>query len=96
MNRLASPAAAAQWLASRVTGQLRTDSRQVRAGDGFIAWPGYAVDGRQFVPAALAAGAAACVVEASGVQAFAFDDDRVACLDQLKAATGPLAIDAGG
>ena len=91
MNRLASPAAAAQWLASRVTGQLRTDSRQVRAGDGFIAWPGYAVDGRQFVPAALAAGAAACVVEASGVQAFAFDDDRVACLDQLKAATGPLA-----
>ena len=91
MNRLASPAAAAQWLASHVTGQLRTDSRQVRPGDGFIAWPGYAVDGRQFVPAALAAGAAACVVEQTGVDALALNDARVACLDQLKAATGPLA-----
>ena len=91
LQHLDSPVAAARWLAARVTGQLRTDSRQVRPGDGFIAWPGYAVDGRQFVPAALAAGAAACVVEQAGVEAFALSDARVAALDQLKAATGPLA-----
>ncbi len=91
LQQLNSPVAAAHWLAARVTGQLRTDSRAVRPGDGFIAWPGYAVDGRQFVPAALAAGATACVVEQAGVDAFAFLDDRVAALDQLKAATGPLA-----
>ena len=91
LTQLHSPVAAAHWLAARVTGQLRTDSRAVRPGDGFIAWPGYAADGRQFVPAALAAGAAACVVEQAGVEAFALDDGRVAALAQLKAATGPLA-----
>jgi UDP-N-acetylmuramoyl-L-alanyl-D-glutamate--2,6-diaminopimelate ligase len=91
LQQLNSPVAAAHWLAARVTGQLRTDSRAVRPGDGFIAWPGYAVDGRQFVPAALAAGATACLVEQAGVDAFALVDDRVAALDQLKAATGSLA-----
>lgn len=91
LTQLQSPVAAAHWLAARVTGQLRTDSRAVRPGDGFIAWPGHAVDGRQFVPAALAAGAAACVVEQAGVEAFALEDARVAALAQLKAATGPLA-----
>ncbi len=90
-TQLHSPVAAAHWLVARVTGQLRTDSRAVRPGDGFIAWPGHAVDGRQFVPAALAAGAAACVVEHSGVEAFVLADARVAALAQLKAATGPLA-----
>ena len=56
---LPTPEAAAQWLAAQVSGSLCTDSRRVKAGDGFIAWPGYAVDGRQFVGAALQAGAAA-------------------------------------
>ena len=91
LTQLHSPVAAAHWLAARVTGQLRTDSRAVRPGDGFIAWPGYAVDGRQFVPAALAAGAAACVVEQAGVEAFALEGGRVAALAQLKASTGALA-----
>ncbi|MDP3611236.1 MAG: UDP-N-acetylmuramoyl-L-alanyl-D-glutamate--2,6-diaminopimelate ligase, partial [Rubrivivax sp.] len=91
LNRLSQPQAAAQWLTSQVRGQLRTDSRQVQAGDGFIAWPGYAVDGRQFVPAALAAGAAACLVEADGVENFAFDDSRIAALSGLKMATGEIA-----
>ena len=40
---------------ARVTGRLHTDSRQVREGDGFIAWPGAATDGRRFVAGALAA-----------------------------------------
>jgi len=91
MMRLSQPQAAAQWLTSKVSGHLRTDSRQVLPGDGFIAWPGYAVDGRQFVPAALAAGAAACLVEQDGVEAFVFDDSRIAALPGLKAATGAIA-----
>ncbi len=86
---------AADWLAARVrTGgvaTLRTDSRAVQPGDAFIAWPGYATDGRRYVQAALAAGAAACLVEAEGAEAYAFDDARIATLPGLKAATGPLA-----
>ncbi|HEY0817649.1 MAG TPA: Mur ligase domain-containing protein, partial [Rhizobacter sp.] len=57
------------WLKSRGVKQLRTDSRRVQPGDAFIAWPGYANDGRQFVPAALAQGAVACLVEAKGADA---------------------------
>jgi UDP-N-acetylmuramyl-tripeptide synthetase len=79
------------WLRSRGVKQLRTDSRRVQPGDAFIAWPGYANDGRQFVPAALAAGAAACLVEAKGAEAFHFDGAQVGALAGLKASTGPLA-----
>ncbi len=82
---------AVAWLRSRGVHNLSTDSRRLQAGDAFIAWPGYANDGRQFVPAALAAGAAACVVEAKGAEAFGFDATRVATMAGLKAATGPLA-----
>lgn len=95
LHTLATVPQAADWLAARVrqgaAATLRTDSRAVRAGDAFIAWPGYATDGRQYVAGALAAGAAACLVEADGADAFGFDDDRIATLPGLKAATGPLA-----
>lgn len=91
LTQLKSPDAAARWLQEWVRGTLRTDSRQVRPGDAFIAWPGYATDGRRFVPAALAAGAATCLVERDGVDAFGFDDARVAALPGLKAATGGIA-----
>jgi len=91
LTRLKSPDAAARWLSSWVTGALRTDSRQVRPGDAFIAWPGYASDGRQYVAAALDAGASTCLVEDEGVEAFGFEDARVATLPQLKAATGLIA-----
>jgi UDP-N-acetylmuramoyl-L-alanyl-D-glutamate--2,6-diaminopimelate ligase len=91
LQTLPTPQAAAQWLAAQVSGSLTTDSRRITAGDGFIAWPGYAVDGRQFVAAALQAGAAACLVEAGGAEAFGFDDPRVAALPGLKAATGAMA-----
>ncbi|RZJ08071.1 MAG: UDP-N-acetylmuramoyl-L-alanyl-D-glutamate--2,6-diaminopimelate ligase, partial [Haliea sp.] len=86
-----TPHEAASWLRGRVTGRLLADSRQVGAGDGFIAWPGAASDGRKFVPAALAAGAAACLVEKEGVDAYAFDGDRMAAYAGLKLATGPIA-----
>jgi UDP-N-acetylmuramoyl-L-alanyl-D-glutamate--2,6-diaminopimelate ligase len=91
MLQLHTPLEAAQWLQSQVTGALRTDSRKVRAGDGFLAWPGAAVDARAHVAGALAAGAAACLVEQSGVEQFALDDPRIACYSGLKAASGPVA-----
>jgi len=88
---LDSPEAAAGWLRRRVTGVLHTDSRRVAPGDGFIAWPGAAVDGRRFVGDALAQGASACLVEAGGAEAFGFKSERVAGYARLKAATGPIA-----
>jgi UDP-N-acetylmuramyl-tripeptide synthetase len=93
MLQLRSTNEAAQWLRARVTGELHCDSRQVGAGDGFIAWPGAATDGRKHVPAAIAQGAAACIVENEGVEAFGFEEDRIAAYTQLKAATGPIAAE---
>lgn len=90
-TRLQTPEQAARWLRERVTGSLWTDSRKVAAGDGFIAWPGAATDGRKFVNDVLAAGAKACLIEHEGSEAWAFDDDRVAAFAGLKAATGPVA-----
>ncbi len=81
------------WLRQRVTGTLQTDSRQVRAGDGFIAWPGAATDGRAHIADALARGAVACLVEHEGADAFPLQGLPVAALHGLKAATGPIAAD---
>ena len=39
MQELHTPGQAALWLRQQVRGQLQTDSRKVRPGDGFIAWP---------------------------------------------------------
>ncbi len=95
LQRLAGPEQAIAWLrthwAVAVPGVLRTDSRQVLPGDIFIAWPGALNDGRQHVGAALQRGAVACLVEAAGAEAFAFDDTRVAALPGLKAAAGAIA-----
>ncbi|MEJ6006483.1 UDP-N-acetylmuramoyl-L-alanyl-D-glutamate--2,6-diaminopimelate ligase [Paucibacter sp. AS339] len=91
LTRLKSPEAAARWLQEWTTGVLRTDSRAVQPGDAFIAWPGYARDGREFVAQALAAGAATCLVEDEGVDAYGFVDARVASLPGLKAKTGLIA-----
>ena len=91
MTELDTPVQAAQWLRERVTGALQTDSRKIGLGDGFIAWPGAATDGRKHVPSAMAQGAAACIVEKSGADAWGFDGDTIALYSQLKAATGPIA-----
>ncbi len=93
MLQLQNPSQAAQWLRGRLSAQasLHTDSRKLHAGDAFIAWPGAATDGRQYVPQALQAGATACLVEAQGVDTFHFSDERVACYAGLKAASGPIA-----
>ena len=90
IHQLHTPEEAARWLQERVTGTLSADSRKLAPGDGFIAWPGAATDGRKYVNAALGAGAAACLVEHEDAQAYGFSDDRVATYEGLKAATGPI------
>ncbi len=91
MQQLHTPAQAAQWLQQRVTGTLCADSRKLVAGDGFVAWPGAAVDARKFVPGVLQAGATACLVEQDGLDAFALQSDAIASYAGLKAQTGPIA-----
>ena len=98
-RQLASVDAALGFLAARGARALVADSRRVRAGDAFIAWPGHAVDARRFVADALAAGAAACLIEAEGAEAFGFEavadaaagDAAVGSLTGLKAAAGEVA-----
>ncbi|NBT09952.1 MAG: bifunctional UDP-N-acetylmuramoyl-L-alanyl-D-glutamate--2,6-diaminopimelate ligase MurE/UDP-N-acetylmuramoyl-tripeptide--D-alanyl-D-alanine ligase MurF [Betaproteobacteria bacterium] len=81
---------ALDWLRAAGARRLVVDSRAVTAGDAFLAWPGAAHDARRFVPQALAAGACACLVAQEGVEAFGFDDERVAALPQLKQRLGTL------
>ena len=90
-TQLHTPEQAARWLRERVTGSLCTDSRKVGRGDGFIAWPGAATDGRKYVGQVLASGALACLIEQSGAEAYGINDERVATYDGLKAACGPIA-----
>lgn len=91
MQEMHTPGEAAQWLRERVTGTLRSDSRQLVQGDGFIAWPGAAVDARQFVNGALAQGAVACLVEREGAAPFKWTDSGIASYAGLKAHTGLVA-----
>lgn len=96
MQTLHSAPEAARWLRSHVTGELRTDSRLVQPGDAFIAWPGAATDGRQYLAQALQKGATACLMEAQGhepwVTALPSDAQPVlASMTDLKAQTGWVA-----
>jgi UDP-N-acetylmuramyl-tripeptide synthetase len=91
LTHLPTAPVAAHWLGERVKGTLRIDSRQVEPGDAFIAWPGHAQDARRFVPSALGAGAAACLVDAHQIEAFGFDDSRIASVPLLKNLCGPIA-----
>jgi len=90
---LRTPNQAADWLRLRILGTLRADSRQVQAGDGFLAWPGAATDARRFVPAVLQAGAAACLIEREGAEQLGLDlqDPRLGLYEGLRAAAAPLA-----
>ena len=91
LHRLSGAPAAARWLQQHISGTLRSDSRQVRAGDGFLAWPGAATDARRYVGQVLAAGAGACLVEAEGAEAWDFKDARVATYVGLKRDAAPIA-----
>src|SRR3970040_589575 len=52
--------------ADRPVQALQIDSRQVTAGDVFVAMPGVSADGRGFVTDAVARGAAAVLIEDNG------------------------------
>lgn len=95
MLELSNPQEAAKWLQTKVTGVLHTDSRQVKAGDGFIAWPGARTDGRQYVRQSIKQGARACLVEKDQISVYALErlDDDVACYSGLKKATGLIAAE---
>lgn len=91
MRTIASPRDVADWLRSRVPRDLQCDSRRVQAGDGFVAWPGAATDGRRFVAEALRSGAAAALVESEGIEAFGLSDERIVAIPGLKRLAGPVA-----
>ena len=101
MIQLNNPTEAVNWLNASVTGELHIDSRDIQPGDGFIAWPGAAVDGRQFIKSALQKGAAVCLVENTGLSIDAFiditeknDQVKIAGYSNLKNAIGLIAAKA--
>jgi UDP-N-acetylmuramyl-tripeptide synthetase len=98
MIQLHNPTEAVNWLKTKVTGELRIDSRGIQTGDGFIAWPGAAVDGRQYVQTALKNGATACLVEHAGLNLQELesitDQDKIASYLGLKSAIGFIAAQA--
>lgn len=105
MILLNNPTEAVDWLKANVKGEYRIDSRDIQAGDGFIAWPGAAVDGRQFVKLALLKGATACLVEHSELEAKGYldaykeiadnaDNSKIASYSNLKYAIGSIAAQA--
>ena len=93
MQALHTPTQAAQWLRNAVTGELHIDSRKIKQGDGFLAWPGLAHDAREYVAQALAQGASACLVEATDANGFSWaqDEQKIGAYTNLKQACGPIA-----
>ncbi len=93
MVELQTPVQAAQWLHQHVTGELRTDSRRVQPGDGFIAWPGAATDGRQYMARAFEQGAAVCLMQREDSEPWQGLEpaDRIAAMPQLRQRTGWVA-----
>ena len=81
-----------QWIrAAAPGGRLVSDSRRVKPGDVFFAYPGQAGDGRRFIDAAIEAGAAAVVHEAAG---FTWDGALATphlAVSGLKQSAGPIA-----
>ncbi|MEN9373113.1 MAG: bifunctional UDP-N-acetylmuramoyl-L-alanyl-D-glutamate--2,6-diaminopimelate ligase [Pseudomonadota bacterium] len=73
-------------------GNLCSDSRAIRHGDTFLAWPGTAHDARQHVQNALQQGAVRCWIEKKGADAFHFEgDDRIECVENLQTKAGAMA-----
>lgn len=89
---LNTPEQAVHWLREKVSlGRLGVDSRKIGVGDGFIAWPGAATDGRYFVEGLLNHGIAACLVEKDERQWPWENDARVAFYSGLKAGIASIA-----
>jgi UDP-N-acetylmuramoyl-L-alanyl-D-glutamate--2,6-diaminopimelate ligase len=81
-----------QWIrAAAPQGRLVSDSRLVRPGDVFFAWPGEAGDGRAYIAQAVGNGAAAVVFEERG---HAWDGKLAVphlAVSELKQMAGPIA-----
>ncbi|BDT57740.1 UDP-N-acetylmuramoyl-L-alanyl-D-glutamate--2,6-diaminopimelate ligase [Massilia varians] len=81
-----------QWIrAAAPGGRLVSDSRRVAQGDVFFAYPGEASDGRSYIAAALAAGAAAVVYEEEGYSWDAAHAVPQLGVAGLKKQLGPIA-----
>lgn len=82
-----------EWLKSQVSeqAQLRLDSRQVESGDVFFACPGIAGDGRNFIGNAVAAGAAAVVMQAPEAAAKERGEVPVLVVEDLLPLLGEIA-----
>ena len=91
LMRLTGVDEAVAWLRKQGATEMVTDSRKLQEHSAFVAWPGYATDGRKHVNAALDQGAACALVEDKGVDAFGFEDSRVASVYGLKSRLGPIA-----
>lgn len=69
--------------AQQVAG-LKLDSRQVAPGDAFVAVPGYQTDGRDFIDAAIAAGAQVVLAESESVGVSMHGNALLVEVPQLK------------
>jgi len=85
-------AGAARWALAHAgaDGRLVSDSRQLRPGDIFIAFPGEHVDGRRFLAAVHEAGATGAIIEAKGAEPTPPDLPVIAVPD-LRRHSGELA-----
>ena len=97
---MTSAQAAGQWLKAKLPAgaKLTSDSREVRAGDGFVAFAGQRSDGRKFISAAFEAGARACVFDSldTGLKeperiASASNDDSLLAVEGLRSNAGVVA-----
>jgi UDP-N-acetylmuramoyl-L-alanyl-D-glutamate--2,6-diaminopimelate ligase len=81
-----------EWIqAAAPGGRLVSDSRRVRGGDVFFAYPGEAADGRRFIRSAIENGAAAVVYDDRD---FIFDETLAVphlAVADLKKQAGPIA-----
>ena len=72
-------------------GELTSDSRQVRAGVAFAAFPGESGDGRNYIPDAIARGASAVLWQREGFRWNSEWKVPNAGLPQLRSSIGPIA-----
>lgn len=91
MQTLQNLAQALDWLRQHGAQGLCSDTRRLRAGQAFLAWPGAARDARSLVAQALAQGAVAALVQAQGAAQWDWGDAPVAALDDLHRLAAPLA-----
>ena len=94
MNAIANdPRELAQWLHDRLKpgAQLTADSRAVRAGDAFLAFPGKRSDGRQYIAQALLNGAGAVLWQQESFNWPFLDEAPQRAISELRTIAGAVA-----